>query len=1376
MKKLMKRTAINVIVFLLSMLMPTILGAKTIITTGYPIVRTSTDGTTLTFLFVNSQRDASTGIQIEDSYTTAPNWCNTKVKKVVFDASFASYSPQSTAYWLSGCSNLTTIEGLEYLVAEEISSADNMFENCSNLTFIDLSSFNAEKLLSCKNMFLNCSKLASIYGTSWNITDNMTETEKKKFVIYQTKQSVPYMFNGCTKLLGGSGTQYSASVINDYSYCHIDGGTTDPGYFTMKGTATLGAYGVEYKGTLTLYYDKQKNVRPGKKYDIVQGEAPGWNGRTTITKAIIDGSMINYSWSSTTKLFSNCYELKSIEGLGNLNMNVVTDMSEMFYNCCSLESIEMSFTNTTNVTNLSQLFYHCFSLNNVTLKLNTSNVTNMSEMFCGCFNLKTLDLSSFTTAKVKTMKGMFYDCRKLNALNISSFNTTNVIDMSQMMANCYSLVNISLLHFITDNVTNMSNMFGDLNPITVSKPAPKWQSYFKTIWDKSEVPSTSTTNSIDITNFNTANVTDMSGMFMGCENLKSLELRNFNTVKVTNMSSMFSSCTQLTTLNIGTFKTDNVTSFADMFLGCKALADVDLSSFSTSNARSLNGMFKNCRSLKSLYLTGFSNGQVTDMSSMFNGCSALTTIYVQDTWSTNAVTVSSDMFTGCTSLIGGNGTRYDSGKTDKEYACIDGSGHVGYLTALVSSIPSGKQAYAVINGKTMTFYYDNKANSRTGLKYPVISNSSMSNIPTWIRDYKHQLVEKVVFDASFSTYRPTSTAYWFYCFAKLTSIEGIANLNTSAVTNMAEMFRYCYVLQSLDLSTFDTSHVTNMSCMFCYCWALTSINLSSFNTSKVTTMTHLFHQCPISSIDVGTFDTQNVTDMSIMFAECKNLKTLNLKNFKTDKVTNMSCMFIYDSSLTTIFASDKWSTASVNMGHNMFTGDNILVGGMGTKYDGIHFDQEYALIDEGIVNPGYLTGMTPYAVYDNESTLTFYFDDLKDSHSGRIYSYSEFPTIDEKGNLVTTGWQELRNETTADIYEIKKVNFDNSFANFHGLRSTAGWFSGFVSLNEIVGLNNLNTENVSNMNRMFFRCTNLSQIDLKNFDTRNVVDMHSMFYDCSSVESLDLSKFNTAKVIDMSYMFVRCKALTELDVSSFNTQNVIDMSYMFGELSLNKLNLSNFSVNHVSNFEGQFWYSRSLTDLDLSNFYTDKATNMSGMFRGCSALTYLNIDNFNTSEVTEMHGMFSECRKLNTINIASFNTKNVIKMEYMFDSCDELTTIYVGDGWSTNSLKSDEGLYMFLGDYKLIGGKGTKYKAKQYDYSYAHIDGGTSDPGYLTYNDGTIKKGDANYDGKVDIHDISAMANLITQDKYNDRADMNNDSKVNAADLVILINEIKLAQ
>ena len=113
-----------------------------------------------------------------------------------------------------------------------------------------------------------------------------------------------------------------------------------------------------------------------------------------------------------------------------------------------------------------------------------------------------------------------------------------------------------------------------------------------------------------------------------------------------------------------------------------------------------------------------------------------------------------------------------------------------------------------------------------------------------------------------SSIRPTNTAYWFYGFTTCTSID-LDGLNTSAVTNMSNMFTYCQALTSLDVTNFNTSAVTDMSYMFYYCQALTSLDVTNFNTSAVTNMSFMFNYCQaLTSLDVTHFNTSSVTNMS----------------------------------------------------------------------------------------------------------------------------------------------------------------------------------------------------------------------------------------------------------------------------------------------------------------------------------------------------------------------------------------------------------------------------------------------------------------------------------------------------------------------------------
>lgn len=129
----------------------------------------------------------------------------------------------------------------------------------------------------------------------------------------------------------------------------------------------------------------------------------------------------------------------------------------------------------------------------------------------------------------------------------------------------------------------------------------------------------------------------------------------------------------------------------------------------------------------------------------------------------------------------------------------------------------------------------------------------------------------------------------------------IANLDTSNITSMYEMFAYCNNLTSLDLTNFNTANVTSMSDMFRSCVNLTSLNLTSFDTSKVTEMGSMFYNnSNLQSLDLSSFNTSKVTNMYAMFNYCSKLRTLDLSNFDTSSVVNMSYMFYSCNSLTTI--------------------------------------------------------------------------------------------------------------------------------------------------------------------------------------------------------------------------------------------------------------------------------------------------------------------------------------------------------------------------------------------------------------------------------------------------------------------------------------------
>ena len=182
---------------------------------------------------------------------------------------------------------------------------------------------------------------------------------------------------------------------------------------------------------------------------------------TAIKEIVFEESFKTYAPTSLKEFFSSCSNLKTISGLEYLNTAKVTDMSNMFYGCSYLYSLNLSKFNTENVTNMSNMFFSCQNLPSLDLSnFNTANVKNMSYMFQYCTKLSSLDLSNFNTANVTNMASMFYKCVGLSSLDLSNFNTEKVTNMGRMFYECSNLQTIYVSErFVTTNVNSDDKMF-----------------------------------------------------------------------------------------------------------------------------------------------------------------------------------------------------------------------------------------------------------------------------------------------------------------------------------------------------------------------------------------------------------------------------------------------------------------------------------------------------------------------------------------------------------------------------------------------------------------------------------------------------------------------------------------------------------------------------------------------------------------------------------------------------------------------------------------------------------------------------------------------------------------------------------------------------
>ena len=182
--------------------------------------------------------------------------------------------------------------------------------------------------------------------------------------------------------------------------------------------------------TLSFYYDDKRKERAGSPY-ILYGDMsyPDWYKSWDVEHVIFDSSFSEARPKYTANWFSRMEQLKDITGLNYLNTSEVIDMSEMFWGCESLESIDMSH-------------------------FDTPKVEKMNHMFCGCSNLRSLDLSHFDTSRVFSMSSMFYNCSNLTSLDVSHFNTSKVKYMSNMFQGCSSLEELDLSNFVINDKAN----------------------------------------------------------------------------------------------------------------------------------------------------------------------------------------------------------------------------------------------------------------------------------------------------------------------------------------------------------------------------------------------------------------------------------------------------------------------------------------------------------------------------------------------------------------------------------------------------------------------------------------------------------------------------------------------------------------------------------------------------------------------------------------------------------------------------------------------------------------------------------------------------------------------------------------------------------
>ena len=1302
------------------------------------------------------------------------------------------------------CSNLTSLDVSGFNTAN-VTGMGSMFHSCSSLTSLNVSGFDTSNVTVMNCMFYGCSGLTSLDVSGFNTSkvnimsgmfmdcSGLTSLDLSNFTLNSiASDAYDYMLQNCSGLqtltvpanadrLGNDACQ---GVGTQAAPCTL----VYPVGFTPEKTAT-GEGWYQWKNgyfkdapmpyaelssdntTLTFHYDNQRDSRTGTTYDMnTENNNPGWcNYRNNVTAVVFDPSFADAHPTNCYRWFRDMENLESIEGLENLNTSEVMTMFEMFYNCSSLTSLDLSGFDTSKLLVMSYMFYGCSNLTSLDVsRFNTENVAFMNNTFNSCSSLTSLDVSHFNTAKVTLMSSMFRNCSSLTSLDLSSFTIPS--SSSLMMENCSSLQTLTIPATTENLNANACTGVGtESAPCTLVYPVGfipektatgdgwyQWKSgYFKDApmpyaelssdnttltfhYDNQRDSRTGTTYDLNTENnnpgwyehrtsvttvvfdptFADARPSSCFSWFIMIHLNSITGLEYLNTSAVTNMVQMFMGC-PLESIDVSHFNTANVTAMGGMFNMCSNLKSINLSSFNTDRVDDpyggFNFIFSNCTSLTNLDLSNFTFASVASTDYMLYGCSGLQKLAIPAT----ATELSAD---ACSSV----GTQaapctlvYPDGFTPEKTAIGDGwyKWKSGYFKDAVV------EPYAVLStdNTTLTFCYDKNKGLRPGTSYDLNDGEST---PGWFIYASH--VSNVDFNFAFQNARPTSCYMWFGNMTNMTTIEHLDYLNTSEVTDMRYMFQRCLKLTSLDVSTFDTENVTRMSYMFDECTSLeTLIGLSSFHTSNVTSMFAMFQNC--SSLTelkgVNGFNMSNVFTNECMFKGCSSLTRLNLGYFQFP--TRNSKMLSGCTSLQALVINP--------------TGEYILSSdafeGVGTATNPCILLTEAHITPDETFDSYFKWGggffkdaeKEPYAIFHG-TTLTFVYDKWR-------------PIIDDETFGLETGALGVPKWLTR-AGDIVNVEFTPSFAEVRPT-STAWWFSYMTQATNIFNLCYLNTSEVTDMSYMFQNCKKLTNLDVSSFNTANVTFMRAMFHMCSSLTGLNVSGLNTANVTTMDHMFYGCSSLASLDVSGFNTANVTDMQNMFYNCS-------------------------GLTHLNVGgSFSTAKVTNMDGMFYGCSSLTSIDVSGFNTQRVGYMGSMFSCCSSLTSLDLSNFTIPLNGYWSTMMKNCTSLQTLTVPATAGNLPAGACEGVGTKTTPCILVYPAGfTPEKDEIGDGWYKWKSG--------YFKDRAFPLGDVNHDGEVTILDVTLLVDhLLAKNPspfYTENADVSGDEVITITDVTALVN------
>ena len=401
-----------------------------------------------------------------------------------------------------------------------------------------------------------------------------------------------------------------------------------------------------------------------------------WNtSACTTMNTMFNGSGVktldlsNFDMSKVTDInycFATTPSLKSLN-IDGWDVSKISNM-EYLFNGCGLETLDLSSWNTESLLYMQSIFDNMASLSYINVNdWNVSGIKNLTAAFRKCPLLEEVDISTWDTSNVTTWDAIIYGCTNLKTVYVKDENTKTSIESTYYEQDTDIIVSeeaeeASLnWEYIVDDDANeitLTNYVGGSTDIVVKNKYLVNNTLYENVKigknSSSKSPFYNKRSSLTSIVFEKGIELpeDINALFNGCSNLTTLDVSNLDTSNVTNMKNLFKGCSKLTNLDISQWNVSSVTNMNYLFQNCYALTSLDISQWDVSSVTDMNGLFYNCSSLTSIDISQWDISSVTEMNALLSGCSALTRIYVKDDNTKTLIENTSDFQFTITVIVG----------------------------------------------------------------------------------------------------------------------------------------------------------------------------------------------------------------------------------------------------------------------------------------------------------------------------------------------------------------------------------------------------------------------------------------------------------------------------------------------------------------------------------------------------------------------------------------------------------------------------------------------------------------------------------------------------------------------------------------------------